>query len=111
MRSMVAKGVLRPSWQLERGSRHGAVRHTSWCVNGKAMALRCFVFWKLIEGRLGVQVVEGVGLVACGFQFFTRLAAVFAEEFDGFFFITFNGIIKRCSANIIRYVDSSTFGD
>jgi len=28
----------------------------------------------------GVQVVEGVGLVASGFQFFTRLAAVFAEE-------------------------------
>ena len=28
----------------------------------------------------GVQVVEWVGLVASGFQFFTRLAAVFAEE-------------------------------
>ena len=25
------------------------------------------------EGRLGGQVVEGVGLVAYGFQFFTRL--------------------------------------
>ena len=25
-------------------------------------------------------MVEGVGLVASGFQFFTRLAAVFAEE-------------------------------
>ena len=32
------------------------------------------------EGRLGVQVVEGVGLVASGFQFFTRLGSVFAEE-------------------------------
>jgi len=29
-------------------------------------------------------VVEGVGLVASGFQFFTRLAAVFAEEAGGF---------------------------
>ena len=32
----------------------------------------------------GVQVVEGIGLVGSGFQFFTRLAAVFAEEFDDF---------------------------
>jgi len=31
-----------------------------------------------------VQVVEWVGLVASGFQFFTRLAAVFAEEVGGF---------------------------
>ena len=31
-----------------------------------------------------VQVVERVGLVASGFQFFTCLAAVFAEEADGF---------------------------
>jgi hypothetical protein len=29
-------------------------------------------------------VVEGVGLVASGFQFFTRLTAVFAEEIGGF---------------------------
>jgi hypothetical protein len=36
-----------------------------------------------VEGRLGVQVVEGVGLVASGFQFFTCLAAVFAEEVGG----------------------------
>ena len=28
----------------------------------------------------GVQVVERVGLVASGFQFFTRLAAMFVEE-------------------------------
>jgi len=28
----------------------------------------------------GVQVVEGVGLIAFSFQFFSRLAAVFAEE-------------------------------
>ncbi len=28
----------------------------------------------------GVQVVEGVGLVASGFQFLPHLAAVFAEE-------------------------------
>ena len=32
----------------------------------------------------GVQVVEWVGLVASGFQFFTGLAAVFAEEVSGF---------------------------
>ena len=32
----------------------------------------------------GVQVVEWVGLVAFSFQFFTRLAAVFAEEVGGF---------------------------
>jgi hypothetical protein len=29
---------------------------------------------------VSVQVVERVGLVASSFQFFTRLAAVFAEE-------------------------------
>ena len=32
----------------------------------------------------GVQVVERVGLVAFSFQFFLRLAAVFAEEVGGF---------------------------
>ena len=32
----------------------------------------------------GVQVVERVGLVASSFQFFTRLAAVFAEEVGSF---------------------------
>ena len=31
-----------------------------------------------------VQVVEGVGLVASGFQFFTRLATVSAEEVGDF---------------------------
>ena len=31
-----------------------------------------------------VQVVEWVGLVASGLQFFTRLAAVLAEEVGGF---------------------------
>ncbi len=31
----------------------------------------------------GVQVVEWVGLVAFSFQFFSCLAAVFAEEADG----------------------------
>ena len=31
-------------------------------------------------------MVEGVGLVASGFQFFTRLAAVFAEEVGDFAF-------------------------
>ena len=33
---------------------------------------------------VSVQVVERVGLVASSFQFFTRLAAVFAEEVGGF---------------------------
>jgi len=32
----------------------------------------------------GVQVVEGVGLVASSFQFFTCLAAVFAEKVSDF---------------------------
>jgi hypothetical protein len=32
-------------------------------------------------------VVERVGLVASSLQFFTRLAAVFAEEVGGFFII------------------------
>ena len=31
-----------------------------------ATALRCFASWKPTEGRLGVQLVEGVGLVASG---------------------------------------------
>jgi hypothetical protein len=31
-----------------------------------------------------VQVVERVGLVSFSFQFFTRLAAVFAEKVGGF---------------------------
>ena len=38
-------------------------------------------------------MVEGVGLVAFSFQFFTRLAAVFAEEVGGFF----TGIIQLLS--------------
>ena len=33
----------------------------------------------------GVQVVEWVGLVASGFQFLLRLAAVFAEEVGDLF--------------------------
>ena len=32
----------------------------------------------------GAQVVQSVGLVTSGFQFFTRLAAVFAVEVGGF---------------------------
>ena len=31
----------------------------------------------------GVQVVEGVGLVASGFKFLLGLGSVFAEECDG----------------------------
>ena len=41
----------------------------------------------------GVQVVEWVGLVASSFQFFTRLAAVFAEEVCGFGMVTLDGQI------------------
>jgi hypothetical protein len=44
----------------------------------------------------GVQVVERVGLVASSFQFFTRLAAVFAEEVGGFWVIGFISGVKRC---------------
>ena len=44
MRSVVAKGVLRPSRWRERGVRHRAARHVTWSVSGKAMALRCFLF-------------------------------------------------------------------
>ena len=42
---------------------------------------------------VSVQVVEWVGLVASGFQFFTRLAAVFAEEVCGFGFVKYIGSI------------------
>ncbi len=45
------------------------------------------------EGRVGVQVVEGVGLVASGFQFFSRLGSVFAEEVDGFGMFALNCLI------------------
>ena len=38
-------------------------------------------------------MVEWVGLVASGLQFFTRLAAVFAEEVGGFGFIILDGQI------------------
>ena len=37
-----------------------------------------------------VQVVERVGLVASGFQFFTRLAVVFTEEADGCLAVLFD---------------------
>ena len=41
----------------------------------------------------GVQVVERVGLIPFSFQFFTRLAAVFAEEFSGFGSVPLDGHI------------------
>ena len=41
----------------------------------------------------GVQVVEWVGLVTSGFQFFTRLAAVLAEEVGGFVSFVLDGPI------------------
>ena len=58
-----------------------------------ATALRCFASWKLTEGRLGAQVVEGVGLVASGFKFLLGLAAVFAEEVGGFGMFALDGPI------------------
>ena len=45
------------------------------------------------EGRVGVLVVERVGLVASGVQFITRLAVVFTEEFGYFFMVIFIRII------------------
>ena len=41
----------------------------------------------------GVQVVEWVGLAAFSFQFFSRLAAVFAEEVGGFGVVVDDGKI------------------
>ena len=41
------------------------------------------------------QVVEEVGLVASGFQFFTRLGSVFAEEVGGFGMVGFLSGVKR----------------
>ena len=41
----------------------------------------------------GVQVVEWVGLVANGFQFLPRLAAVFAEKVGGFGVFSKDGLI------------------
>ena len=41
----------------------------------------------------GVQVVEWVGLVASGFQFFSSLGSVFAEEFGDFSLTFFDGIL------------------
>jgi len=43
--------------------------------------------------RAGVQVVEGVGLVASDFQFLTRLAAVFAQEVGEYGIFVFDGPI------------------
>jgi len=41
----------------------------------------------------GVQVVDGVGLVACGFQFFTRITEAFAR----------GPVIPNSSNNITRF--------
>ena len=40
-----------------------------------------------------IEVVEGVDLIASGFQFFTRLASVFAEEVGDFGLIGFDSTI------------------
>ena len=55
-------------------------------MSGKVKKLKYFIsaqicpnFLRRVERQPeGVQVVEGVGLVASGFQFFTRLGSVFA---------------------------------
>jgi hypothetical protein len=44
-----------------------------------------------------VQVVEWVGLVASGFQFFSCLAAEFAEEVGGFGVVCFISSVKWLS--------------
>ena len=49
----------------------------------------------------GVQVVEWVGLVGSSFQFFSRLAAVFAEESGGFGVLRHNG--QTCGYMIKNY--------
>ena len=45
-----------------------------------------------------VQVMEGVGLVASGFQFLLGLAAVFAEEVGDFGVFGFISGVKRCQS-------------
>ena len=40
-------------------------------------------------------MVEGVGLVASSFQFFSRLAAMFPEECGGFGVVVFNRSMQR----------------
>ena len=40
-----------------------------------------------------IEVVEGVDLIASGFQFFTRLASVFAEEVGDFGLFESDGYI------------------
>ena len=70
-------------------------------MSGKVKKLKYFIsaqicpnFLRRVERQPeGVQVVEGVGLVASGFQFFTRLAAVFAEEVGDFRFCIFDSYI------------------
>ena len=52
----------------------------------------CHIFhieWSDAVSNHSFQVVEGVGLVASGFQFFTRLAAVFSEEVGDFRYYSF----------------------
>ena len=44
-------------------------------------------------GRVGVQVVEGVGLVASSFEYFTFLAAAFTEEVGDFGLLSYVGPI------------------
>ena len=73
---------------------------STWCSFGKSPLGQaapstelCVSLEVEAEGRVGVPVVERVGLVASGVQFITRLAAVFTEEFGYFFMVIFIRII------------------
>ena len=70
-------------------------------MSGKVKKLKYFIsaqicpnFLRRVERQPeGVQVVEGVGLVASSFQLFTRLPSVFAEEVSDFGIIINDGQI------------------
>ena len=55
-------------------------------VHRQAVQTNCLLTVAPEQQPQGVQVVERVGLVAFSFQFFPRLAAVFAEEVGDFYF-------------------------
>ena len=63
----------------------------------------------------GIQVVEWVSLVASGFQFLLRLAAVFAKEVGGFcggiWIIWMSSNIQWCFAKSILHIHIRTTGD
>ena len=54
-------------------------------------------------------MVEGVGLVASSFQFFTRFAAVFTEEVGDFASFILGATIQRGFVSFILRIHISTF--